>query len=221
MILVALVFAIDYCSIKTDIHNQATDTVHEVKTQIQDFALDVIDDILPESKVPESETISSEKERLSLYLKTRSVAIVIDESTKIKNPDAKLAKDFFELSSLFKIRVIMTGTPVANRPYDIWSQIYFLDEGKSLGTDFKEFSKSTDLRNDLGSNDEKREDFETCVSEIFSKISKFTVRETKNSGIISLPNKIYHDEICEFEIVQKLLQREDIETIYNAGDSRT
>lgn len=61
LILVALVFAIDYCSIKTDIHNQATDTVHEVKTQIQDFALDVMDDILPETKVPENTTVSPEK----------------------------------------------------------------------------------------------------------------------------------------------------------------
>ena len=80
-----------------------------------------------------------------MFLKTRSVAIIIDESAKIKNPDSKLTKDFFELSPLFKIRLILTGTPVANRPYDIWSQIYFLDGGKHLGTDFKEFKKTCDL----------------------------------------------------------------------------
>ena len=28
----------------------------------------------------------------------------------------------------------MTGTPVANRPYDLWAQIYFLDGGAALGT---------------------------------------------------------------------------------------
>ena len=33
----------------------------------------------------------------------------------------------------------MTGTPVANRPYDLWAQIYFLDAGASLGKDFKAF----------------------------------------------------------------------------------
>ena len=33
------------------------------------------------------ETISSELERMRLFLKTRNVAIVIDESTKIKNPE--------------------------------------------------------------------------------------------------------------------------------------
>lgn len=35
----------------------------------------------------------------------------------------------------------MTGTPVANRPYDIWAQIYFLDNGESLGTNFEDFKK--------------------------------------------------------------------------------
>ena len=35
----------------------------------------------------------------------------------------------------------MTGTPIANRPYDIWSQIYFLDSGDSLGKKFTQFKK--------------------------------------------------------------------------------
>ncbi|AEV30222.1 DNA/RNA helicase, superfamily II, SNF2 family [Sphaerochaeta pleomorpha str. Grapes] len=154
------------------------------------------------------ETISSEKERLRLYLKTRSVALVIDESTKIKNPDSKLTKDFFALSNLFTIRTIMTGTPVANRPYDIWSQIFFLDSGKSLGNNFPEFKQHTNLRNDFIENIEKREEFEQCVSEIYSKISSFTVRETKSSGIIQLPKKIYHDIYCNFEPTQLHMYKE-------------
>lgn len=48
------------------------------------------------------ETISTEKERFKLYLKARNVGIIVDESAKIKNPDSKLTKDFFELSELFK-----------------------------------------------------------------------------------------------------------------------
>ena len=37
------------------------------------------------------ETIAGEEERLCLFLKSRNTAIIIDESTKIKNPEAKLA----------------------------------------------------------------------------------------------------------------------------------
>ncbi len=149
------------------------------------------------------ETVSAEKERIKLYLKTRNVAIVIDESTKIKNPKSKLTQNFFELSPLFKIRCIMTGTPVANRPYDMWAQIYFLDMGQSLGTNFSEFKSTADLSNDLAQNDEKKEQFEDCVSSIFEKIKDFTVRETKDSGIISLPKKKYFNEFCDFEQIQK------------------
>jgi SNF2 family DNA or RNA helicase len=151
------------------------------------------------------ETISGEKERLMLYLKTRDVAIVIDESTKIKNPESKLTQDLFQIAPLFKIRTIMTGTPVANRPFDIWAQIFFLDQGKSLGIDFNAFKSHSNLSNDLEENDEKREAFESCVSEIFSKIKGFSVRETKASGVISLPNKIYFNIPCEFECSQRLM----------------
>ena len=73
------------------------------------------------------EVFITENERLSLFLKSRNTAVIVDESTKIKNPESNLAQSFFELAPLFKIRTIMTGTPVANRPYDIWAQIYFLD----------------------------------------------------------------------------------------------
>ena len=145
------------------------------------------------------ETISSEKYRISLFLKTRNVAVIIDESAKIKNPESKLTKDFLDLANLFQRKIIMSGTPVANRPYDIWSQIYFLDLGKSLGSDFASFKKSTDLSNELEKDALKLNEFEKSVSSIFSQISSFTVRETKNSGIISLPNKIYHDIIVSFE----------------------
>ena len=149
------------------------------------------------------ETVSSEVERMELFLKTRNVSIIIDESTKIKNPESKLTQDFFHLSPLFKIRVIMTGTPVANRPYDLWAQIFFLDQGNSLGTDFCAFKSQCNLSNELGHSDIRRERFENSVSQIFSKISDFSVRETKNSGIVSLPTKKYISFYVDFEDEQR------------------
>lgn len=167
------------------------------------------------------EVVSSQKERLKLYLKTRKVGIIIDESTKIKNADSKLTQDFFEVSELFEPRVIMTGTPIANRPYDIWAQIFFLDKGNSLGADFKAFKKDTDLSNDLGQDSDRRELFEECVASIFSSIKDFTVRETKNSGIITLPNKVYHTVTADFEAKQKEMYeavREDMFLTVQKGD---
>lgn len=50
------------------------------------------------------EMLVSEYNQFQLYLKTRNVAIIIDESAKLKNPAAKLTKTFFELAPLFKKR---------------------------------------------------------------------------------------------------------------------
>lgn len=168
------------------------------------------------------ETISSEKERIKLFLQTRNVGIIIDESTKIKNPESKLTKAFFELSPYFKRRIIMTGTPVANRPYDIWAQIYFLDNGKSLGGDFNSFKKECDLSNDLGFNENKVNAFERAVASIFDRIRPFSVRETKSSGIISLPNKQIHTIFVPFEGEQKRMYdtvREEMELSVIKGDT--
>jgi SNF2 family DNA or RNA helicase len=97
----------------------------------------------------------------------------------------------------------MTGTPVANRPYDMWAQIYFLDHGLSLGDDFNEFKNATDLSNKLAESPELQRHFEDTLSKVFEKIQKFSVRETKNSGIISLPDKVYIRESADFLPRQK------------------
>lgn len=151
------------------------------------------------------ECVVSEKNQFNLYLRTRNVGIIVDESAKLKNPTTNLTQAFFELAPLFKKRVIMTGTPVANRPYDIWAQIYFLDRGISLGGDFNEFKKATDLSNKLSLSKGLQENFEANISSIFEKIASFSVRETKNSGIVELPDKKYIREEVHFIKEQKLL----------------
>lgn len=159
------------------------------------------------------EVIESEIERFKLYLKTRDVGIIIDESAKIKNPDTKLTKCFHELAPLFKKRIIMTGTPVANRPFDIWSQIYFLDQGKSLGESFKTFKRETDMP---GNCVEEQKQYENTLSQIYDKIKDFSVRETKNSNVIELPKKVIERVEVDWETHQYNLYRsvqEDLRAI--------
>ena len=148
------------------------------------------------------EVLQSEEKRMLLFLKARDVGVILDESAKIKNPESKLTQTFFRLSPFFKKRVIMTGTPIANRPFDIWAQIYFLDQGKNLGNDFIDFKKDFDLTNELAKNVEQRNAFEDAVSSIFKNISQFCVRETKSSGIITLPEKVYKNIETDWESVQ-------------------
>lgn len=154
------------------------------------------------------EAVKAEQERLRLFLKARNVGVILDESAKIKNPKSDITKAFFDLAPLMKKRVIMTGTPVANRPYDIWAQIWFLDQGKALGQCFSDFRASVDLTNDLVNDLPGQERLEQQLNGIFRKIDSFCVRETKASGIISLPDKIIESLTASWETRQYELYRQ-------------
>ena len=54
--------------------------------------------------------------------------IICDESSKIKNPQAKQSKALHRLGKISKHNIILTGTPVTNNPLDFFSQYKFLDE---------------------------------------------------------------------------------------------
>ena len=64
--------------------------------------------------------------------------IVCDESSKIKNPQAKQSKALHRLGRRSKHNIILTGTPVTNNPLDFYSQYKFLDE-KVFGPSFYVF----------------------------------------------------------------------------------
>lgn len=167
------------------------------------------------------ELIVNREQSLELFLRCRNVAIIIDESAKIKNPYSQITQAFFRLSPLFKKRVVMTGTPVSNRPNDIWSQIYFLDQGKALGTNYAEFSRNMKLSNDLYLDESAQEDFEHEISTVYDKIAGFCIRETKKSTGICLPDKEYHYIETDWENLQydiyETIRKEEFAIIQKDG----
>lgn len=54
-------------------------------------------------------------------------AMIIDESTTIKNMESKRTNQAMILGSHMKYRRILTGTPIANTPLDYFAQMSFLD----------------------------------------------------------------------------------------------
>ena len=62
----------------------------------------------------------------TLFLNYKSMMIV-DESTTIKNPQAKRTKNILSLAKEAKYRRILTGSPVTQSPMDLWAQMDFLD----------------------------------------------------------------------------------------------
>ena len=53
---------------------------------------------------------------------------VIDESTRIKNPQALTVKNIMKLRNYAKYRRILNGTPITQSPLDVYSQLLFLDD---------------------------------------------------------------------------------------------
>ncbi len=137
------------------------------------------------------ELVKKFESSLKMFCETRDVGVFLDESQKIKTPTSSLTSAFLRISSYFKRRVIITGTPIANRPYDIWSQIYFLDNGESLGGNFKDFKREYDLCNDMSDDYEAQKSFVQSLQKVFPSISKFIVRETKDGCSLELPKKKY------------------------------
>lgn len=151
------------------------------------------------------EVLRSELGRMRLFLKTRKVGIICDEAQKLKNPDSDLFRVFSELRTSFNRRVILTGTPIANRPYDIWALINFLDGGEALGNDYRAFKHAVDLDASLEKDHAKRAMFEGELASLFQRISAFSVRETKESAGIVLPGKVIENVVCEPEDLQEQL----------------
>jgi SNF2 family DNA or RNA helicase len=153
------------------------------------------------------EVARKEEKRLSIWLKTRRVGVILDEAAKIKNPDAALTQTFFRLSALFTKRVIMTGTPAANRPFDVWAPVYFLDHGATLGDDFAAFQSATDLKREYANDPGALSDYQRRLSAAHTKLAEISVRETKDGSNLSLPAKEYERVLCDWESAQHELYR--------------
>ena len=66
---------------------------------------------------------------------------VLDESHGIRNNTTKRWKAMEKLRDKCKSRMVLTGTPIANSVFDLWSQFEFMGEGWSGFTSFKKFCK--------------------------------------------------------------------------------
>lgn len=138
---------------------------------------------------------------LRRWLKARAVGVILDESHAIKNPDRGVSKLLHSLRTEFVRRLIMTGTPSANRPYDMWNQIRFLDGGTSFGMDYDDAKRQLDLPKTKAESD----GFVLRLQQLNAKLALFTSRETKASAGIDLPPKYFHTWSAHLEPRQALL----------------
>jgi SWI/SNF-related matrix-associated actin-dependent regulator 1 of chromatin subfamily A len=125
------------------------------------------------------EAVAAEVVSLRALLRFKRIALVLDESHRIKSPEAKVTTAVLSLRKEAAKRYIMSGTPVANTPEDIWSQIFFLDGGELLGDTFEKFTARY-----LAPGGGYRR-----VEELRAHLEAIGIRREKE-GTVSLPKKL-------------------------------
>lgn len=126
--------------------------------------------------------------------------IILDESQAIKNPESKRYKSVRLLQG--RQRIVVTGTPVENNTFDLFSQLSFAMPGL-LGT-AKRFSS------DYSTPIDKFQDAERA-GELQRKIHPFVLRRTKKQVATELPPKTEIVHFCEMEA-----QQQDVYNSYKA-----
>jgi len=139
------------------------------------------------------EAVVAEYERFRRFCKSRKVAIVLDESARIKDPSTKTAQALFDLANFSVKRVIATGTPVANKPQDLWAQYFFLDNGQLLGDNFNDFKSKTN---------EKLTGYVEELEQIKGLIKANSIRRRKDD-VLELPERIFRNIYVDLEDEQK------------------
>lgn len=131
------------------------------------------------------EQVRNLEDTIRIWQDARRMGAILDESQAIKNPATKTSEALMRLREGFVRRLIITGTVSANRPYDIWNQIRFLDGGKAIGVEYDEAKR----RYDLPRNARESESFAERMEELQERIAGFTIRETKATAGVGLPAK--------------------------------
>ena len=122
---------------------------------------------------------------------------VFDESQKIKNPGARLTDAALAMNIDFAL--LMTGTPVENRPADIWSMLDRAEPGM-FGT-LKDFSQRYEA---------KSPDSDAALAELHGTLTHpahesapvLMLRRLKKDHIPELPEKQVHRRVVEMPPLQ-------------------
>ena len=133
--------------------------------------------------------------------------LILDEATQIKNPSARRSQAIKSLNAVH--RLALSGTPIENRPAELWSIYDFLMPGHlgKYGTFQRVFEDQ------ITSGDTQ------AAQQLGRRIRPFILRRLKKDVAKDLPEKIEMDEWCQLTDEQRMLYRSYNNEIYNVRAS--
>ncbi len=118
--------------------------------------------------------------------------VVLDESQNVKNPLAKTSRAARRLNC--DHRLVMTGTPVENTTFELWSQFAFLNPGLLGSLEY--------FKEEYGMPIEKKQD-ESVATSLRRMVYPFILRRTKDQVTPELPPRTERIIYCDMESAQK------------------
>lgn len=171
------------------------------------------------------------KAAVTAMLKKRRTIMILDESHNIKTPKAKRTQALCRSGPLALYKRILTGTPIASTPFDVYSQIRFLDNDfwkrKGIGgaVEFRQFFGEWLTRAEV----QQRLGYDPGYDKLLGYknldllqewLSEITDRYLK-IDVLDLPDKLYQKRYLEMSSVQRALYQEmeeELRVVVRTGD---
>lgn len=134
------------------------------------------------------------------FFPRREVFLIVDESSRIKNPAAQRTARAIEFRDVAKYRIILNGTPIALGIQDLWSQYELLDPNIIGSGDYWSY-KSRYLT--MGGYECKQIVGVQNIEELMRLIEPYTVEVGKD--VLNLPPKVIAPRYCTATAEQKAL----------------
>jgi len=169
------------------------------------------DAVMTERKPGAKRGLMKGREAAKAVLTDRETMMVLDESARIKNPDAKRTKRVQAAGRHAKMRRVLTGTPVPNSPFDVYSQLRFLDPDvwKRMGCGtFASFKAMfgvwvEHVRNDNGQRFKQLVDYQNLA--ILHKAVDAMGDRLLKDDVLDLPPKMYQRMTFDMSKEQRAL----------------
>lgn len=127
-------------------------------------------------------------------------AMIIDESTMIKNRGAKRSKLLKRIGKAIPYRYALTGQPIENRPEELYSIMEFVD--KDVLGDFKLFDRTFIVRDNWGKAVRYRN-----LDKMYKTMQECMVRKTRDDIKDQLPDIIHQTIPVQFDTAGAHLYR--------------
>jgi SNF2 family DNA or RNA helicase len=133
------------------------------------------------------------------FLKSRrSLHMVIDESTCIKNPKAAQTKACFKLGALATRRWLLNGTPITQGPLDLFAQCKFLSPTALPYASYTAFKSkfAVEVSQTFGNRQFNKIVGYRHLEQLSAEVSPFSLRLTKEE-CLDLPDKVFKTRVIE------------------------